>query len=127
MAYKMIVTLTDAEYDALSAEAEKSGKPLESFLHELLTQHVQLSASETRHLSSREIQEYLYREGLIEHIPTGQADTPQEEAERKRLAQLFGQGKLASEMVIEDRGPQLNGPAYGVGKSVMLSGNTTSP
>ena len=40
----------------------------------------------------------------------GQPDTPQEEAERKRLAQLFGQGKLASEMVIEDRCPQLNEP-----------------
>jgi site-specific recombinase XerD len=106
MAYQLIVTLTDAEYAALSAEAEKSGKSLESLLHELLTQHIQPSVSETHRLSSREIQEYLYREGLIEHIPTGQADTPQEEAERKRLAQLFGQGKLASEMVIEDRGPR---------------------
>jgi hypothetical protein len=102
----MTVTLTDAEYGALSAEAEKSGKPLESFLHELLTQHIQSSVSETHRLSSHEIQEYLYREGVIEHIPTGQPDTPQEEAERKRLAQLFGQGKLASEMVIEDRGPR---------------------
>ena len=54
---------------------------------------------------SREIQEYLYREGIIEHIPMGEPDIPQEEAERKRLAQLFGQGKLASEMVIEGRGP----------------------
>ena len=106
MAYQMIVTLTDAEYVALSAEAEKSGKSLESLLHELLTQHIQPPVSEARRLSSREIQEYLYLEGVIEHIPTGQSDAPQEEAERKRLAQLFGQGKLASEMVIEDRGPR---------------------
>jgi len=106
MAHQMTVTLTDAEYAALSAEAAKSGKRLESLLHELLTQHIQPSALEMRHLSSREIQEYLYREGIIEHIPTGQPDTTQEEAERKHLAQLFGQGKLASEMVIEDRGPR---------------------
>ena len=106
MAHKVIVTMTDAEYDALSTKAEKSGKALESFLHELLTQHIHPSVSQTHRLSSREIQEYLYREGVIEHIPTGEPDTPQEEAERKRLVQLFGQGKLASEMVIEDRGPR---------------------
>jgi len=40
MAYQIIMTLTDSEYAALSAEAEKSGKPLESFLHVLLTQHI---------------------------------------------------------------------------------------
>jgi hypothetical protein len=106
MAYQMTVTLTDAEYAALSAEAAKSRKPLEALLHELLTQHIQPSDLEMRRLSSREIQEYLYREGIIEHIPTGQPTTTQEEAERKRLAHLFGQGKLASEMVIEDRGPR---------------------
>lgn len=49
---------------------------------------------------------FLYREEVIENIPTDEPDTPEEEAERQRLARLFGQGKPASEMVIEDRGPR---------------------
>lgn len=49
---------------------------------------------------------YLFSEGVIEHIPTGEPITPEEEAERERLALLFGQGKPVSEMVIEDRGPR---------------------
>ena len=106
MVYRMTVTLNEAEYAALSTEAAKRGKPLESFLHEVLVQHLQPSASERHPLSSREIAEYLYREGIIEHIPTGETDSDETEAERKRLAHLFGQGKPASEMVIEDRGPR---------------------
>ena len=104
MAYQMTVTLTDAEYTALSAEAAKSGKPLEALLHEVLLQHIRPAIPAKHHLSRQEIQAYLYREGIIEHIPTNEPDTATEEGERKRLAQLFGQGKLASEMVIEDRG-----------------------
>ncbi len=106
MVYRMTVTLNEAEYAALSTEAAKRGKPLESFLHEVLVQHLPPAVAETPPLNSREIAEYLYREGIIEHIPTGEADTDETEAERKRLAHIFGQGKLASEMVIEDRGPR---------------------
>lgn len=106
MAYKMTVTLTEAEYAALSREAAKSGKPIESLLHEVLTQHIRPSDSVTQPLTSRELREYLYREGIIEHMPTGEPDTPEVRAERQRLAQLFGRGKPASEMVIEDRGPR---------------------
>jgi len=40
MAYQMTVTLTDAEYAALSKEAAESGKPIESLLHEVLVQHI---------------------------------------------------------------------------------------
>jgi hypothetical protein len=105
MIHRMTVTLNDAEYAALSTEAARLGKPLESFLHEVLVQHLQPSAS-ARPLSSRAIAEYLYREGIIEHIPTGEAESDETEAERKRLAHLFAQGKPASEMVIEDRGPR---------------------
>ena len=58
------------------------------------------------HLALRDlITGYLYREEVIENLPTDEPDTPEEEAERQRLARLFGQGKPASEMVIEDRGP----------------------
>ena len=105
MVYRMTVTLNEAEYAALSTEAARRGKPLESFLHEVLVQHLQPSATEMHSLNSREVAEYLYREGIIEHIPTGEAESDETAAERKRLAHLFSQGKRASEMVIEDRGP----------------------
>jgi len=100
MAYQMTVTLTDAEYAALSKEAAKSGKPIESLMHDVLVQHIKPS------ITGREIQEYLYREGLIERVPSNEPDAPETEIERERLAYLFSQGKPASEMVIEDRGPR---------------------
>lgn len=92
----------------LSREAAKKGKPIKSLLHEVLFQHIQAATSLTPPLTNREIQEYLYREGIIDHIPTGEPDKPEVEAERERLARLFGfgYGKPASEMVIEDRGPR---------------------
>ena len=106
MAYQIIITLTDVEYQALSVEAAKNGKSVESLLHEVLVQHIKPSVSVTGLLTNRQIQEYLYREGVIEHIPTNESETMEEETEREHLAHLFSQGKLASEMVIEDRGPR---------------------
>ena len=47
---------------------------------------------------------FLHREGAIQNIPSGEPDTPDETAERERLAKLFGEGKPVSEIVIEDRG-----------------------
>ena len=105
MAYQMSITLTDAEYTALAKEAAKSGKPIEFLLHEALAQHIKPFAGVTHPITSRKIQEYLYHEGVIEHLPTNDPKTPEEDSERERLARLFGQGKPASEMVIEDRGP----------------------
>ncbi len=106
MAYQMTVTLSDQEYAALKAEAAKSGRPLGDFLHEVLTQHIRPStAAQTHVLIRQDIQDYLYREGVTEYIPAHESDTQEEDAERKDLAQLFGQGKPVSEMVIEDRGP----------------------
>jgi hypothetical protein len=52
------------------------------------------------------VQDFLYREGVAENIPTNEPDTPDEMVERERLVQLFGQGKPASEIVIDDRGPR---------------------
>jgi hypothetical protein len=105
MAYQMTITLTDAEYTALSVEAAKKGKALESLLHEMVVQHIKPPTQMGRSLSSLEIQEFLFHEGVIERMPTGEQGTEEEDAEREYLAHLFGQGKLASEMVIEDRGP----------------------
>jgi hypothetical protein len=106
MAYEMSITLTDEEYKALAIEAAKNGKPIEALLHEVLSQHIKPSASGEQTLTSRRIQEYLYREGIIESLPTNEKTTPEENARREYLARLFGQGKLASDMVIEDRGPR---------------------
>ncbi len=104
MAHQMTITLSDAEYAALTQEAAKSGKPVEYLLHELLTQHIKPSLR--RLYTNRTIQEYLYREGVIEQIPANGPETADEEKERSRLAHLFGQGKSGSDMVIEDRGPR---------------------
>jgi len=105
VAYQMTVTLTDREYAALAAEAEKSGKQAEALLHEILMQHLQPSLAAKIPLTACEFEEILYREGLIENIPTRQPLTPEEQAERERLTQVFASGKPMSEMVIEDRGP----------------------
>jgi hypothetical protein len=106
MIHQVNIGLTEEEYKALSAEAGSSEVVLEKHLHKLLTQHLRRSLPEDRPLSEHDIQQYLSRRGIIYRIPTGQPDTPEEEAERKRLADLFGQGKPVSEMVIEDRGPR---------------------
>jgi hypothetical protein len=100
------IALTEEEYNALSAEAGRSEEKLEKHLHELISQHLHRSLPLDHPLSERDIQQYLSHRGIIYRIPTGQPETPEEEAERKRLADLFGQGKPVSEMVIEDRGPR---------------------
>ena len=104
MAHEMSIRLTDAEYNALLMEATQRGKPVESLLHEVLTQHIKPSRKQK--LSPREIEEYLFHEGIIERIAIEEPETPKEEAERAYLASLFGQGKPVSDMVIEDRGPR---------------------
>lgn len=52
------------------------------------------------------VQAFLREEGITENVPTNEPDTPEEAAERERLARLFSQGKPAAEIVIEDRGPR---------------------
>lgn len=106
MIYHVNLALTEEEYNALIAEAGRDEEVLEEHLHELLTQHLRTAHSLKRSLDTRdEVDRYLYESGLIDHIPTHRPNTPEELAERKRLADLFGQGKPVSEMVIEDRGP----------------------
>lgn len=111
MAHQVNITLADAEYSLISAEAEEDYATLEMLLYEMLIQRLPIIEPTSGHaFSARETERYLYQTGLIEHIPTHEPYTPEEEAEDKRLADLFGQvgpdGKLVSEMVIEDRGPR---------------------
>jgi len=104
--YGIRVTVNEAEYAVVAAEAVMRGTLLELLLHGGVVQRIQPSALEMPSLDSREIAAYLYREGIIEHIPTSETESDETAAERKRLAHLFGQGKPISEMVIEDRGPR---------------------
>ena len=46
-----------------------------------------------------------YREGVLLNLATPRPLTQEDQAERERLAHLFASDKLASDMVIEDRGP----------------------
>jgi hypothetical protein len=102
MSHQLTGTLTDEEYAALAAEAARSGTPIEAVARERLSQRPQAGAvGPTR----EDIRQHVRRQGLLESIPTGEPDTPEEEAEAERLAQLFSGGKSGAEMVIEDRGP----------------------
>ena len=105
MAYQMTITLTDQEYAALAAEAVKSGKQPEWLLQEIMKDHLQTLSQVKRPITARELAEKQYREGKLLSLATRRLLTPEEQAERERLAQLFAGGKSASDMVIEDRGP----------------------
>lgn len=105
MAHQVTLTLSDQEYEALSTEAAKQGKQPEDFLWEIVVESLESSPRVKRPMTADEFEEMLYREGAIENIPTREPLTPEEQAERERLGQLFAGGKPMSEMVIEDRGP----------------------
>lgn len=113
MGHKLRVELdlTDEQYETLMTEMRRSRQEVKAVLEELIDEfhikQMQFTPPLSRQLSDRELAEYLYDEDIIDRIPTGRIYSEEEEAERKRLADLFGQGggKLASEMVIEDRGP----------------------
>ena len=108
MEHEMTVHLTEEEYSALSEEAKQTGKEIEDMIHELLAglaRHVRPSHVSPHPLSMQEVLENLYDEGVLASVATGEPLTKEEEAELKRLGELFGQGKPLSEMIIEDRGP----------------------
>ena len=106
MAYQMTVTLSDQEYRVLAAEATRRGEPPEKLLRDLIRRLP--SDSATKHaMTGRELAEKLYREGKLANLATNHPLTPEEQAERERLAHLFASDKLASDMVIEDRGHYL--------------------
>lgn len=111
MSHPITINLTDAEYVALTQEAEETGEEIKDILHELIDQvqarQFRLTYTPDHPLSKHELAVYLYKEGVITHIPEGEPRSDEDETERKRLGDLFGQagGKPVSEMIIEDRGP----------------------
>lgn len=104
MAYQMTVTLSDQEYRVLAAEATRRGEPPEKLLRDLIRRLPSDSATKPA-MTGRELAEKLYHEGKLVNLATKHPLTPEEQAERERLARLFAGDKLASDMVREDRGP----------------------
>lgn len=101
MSHQLTLLLSDDEYERLVQEAMQRGSTIEAFAHQRLMEFPEgASTSE-----SRTVQEYLHNQGVIAEVPSGESDTPEEEAEVDRLARLLGAGRTASEMIIEDRGP----------------------
>lgn len=104
MAYS--ITLTDEEYTALAAEAAARGTTVEALVHQTLAERASAPTPVKEPMTEREFVEMLYRKGIIDNIPDRRPDTPEEEAEREELANSVIPGKMASDMVIEDRGPR---------------------
>jgi hypothetical protein len=98
------ITLSEQEYAALAAAAAKSGTDPEKFLHDMI-HHLQTSTQGRFPLTAGEIAERQYHEGKISHIPARRPLTQAEREAREQRARRLAGGKLASEMVIEDREP----------------------
>ncbi|HLJ80444.1 MAG TPA: hypothetical protein VKT52_03085 [Ktedonobacterales bacterium] len=106
MAHQVSLMLTDEEYAELQTEAEKSGKPVEAVVHDMLAQRLRAASEPARAMTSREFTERQYREGKVLNLPTREPLTAHEAGERERRARLLMGGTSASEMLIEDRGPR---------------------
>ena len=90
MAYQ--VALSEEDYAALAAASEQTGEPIERLLHEAI------AARYPQESPAGMTGKYRY--------PTGEPDSPEEEAEDEYLATSIGPGKPLSEIIIEDRGPR---------------------
>lgn len=104
MAHQMIMTLTDEEYQKLVTTATRNGTTLETLLRELI-ERLPFLSKEQQALTERELAEKLYREGKLTMLATPYTLTAEDKAERARLARVFASDKLASDMIIGDRGP----------------------
>ena len=88
MAYQ--ITLSDEDYTKLQTMASESGKPIEILVHEAISH---------RYAPTKTLGTY--------SVPTGEPDTPEDEAELEHIAHAVGNTRpWPSEMVIEDRGPR---------------------
>lgn len=93
MAYQIV--LSDEEYAALTAASTRSGEPIEQLVHDAIMSHYPMLPPASRH---GQIDDYLY--------PTGEPDTPAEEAEDEELATSIGPGRPISEILLDERGPR---------------------
>ena len=86
------IALTEEDYAALAAASAQTGEPIERLLHEAI------AARYPQEPPAGQVGNYRY--------PTGEPDSPEEEAEDEYLATSIGPGKPLSEIIIEDRGPR---------------------
>ncbi len=103
--YQMTVTLTDDEYMRLMAEATRNDRPVESLAHDLIAQTLLQTATPQAMTGNDSFVARLYQAGKVLNLPDKSPLTAHELAERERLATLLKGGRLASDMVMEDRGP----------------------
>lgn len=92
------ITVPDELYEQVAALAERQGQPVEEVVAQALVEMVRRAPDP--------LVLYMQRAGHVRDIPTGEPDTPEIAAERERLLRSIMPGKLASEMVVEDRGPR---------------------
>jgi plasmid stability protein len=102
MAYQ--ITLTDDEYQRLSAAAAQQGKTIEELVRAALDESYAPWPEPSRHVDP--LAAHMYRNGHLLELPMGEPDTPEEEAELDEIAGRILPGKMASDIVIEDRGPR---------------------
>ncbi|HEX6798941.1 MAG TPA: ribbon-helix-helix protein, CopG family [Ktedonobacterales bacterium] len=99
------ITLTDDEYEALAEAAAARGQPVEELVREMLAERFPAVQSNSPQPHGSLV-EAMWHAGHLSNLAPRTPDTPEVAAERKRLAGSITPGKLASEMVIEDRGPR---------------------
>lgn len=91
------IMLSDEEYAALAVAAAQSGEPIEQLVHDaIMTRYA--PASQPLAGQRGRVGSYQY--------PTGEPDSPAEEAEDDYLATSIGPGKPLSEILLDDRGPR---------------------
>ena len=85
------VDLTDQDYAALADVSAGTGVPIEELVHQAIAERYVTNGSR------QQVGSYEY--------PSGEPDTPEEEAEDEELADLLGSDRpWLSDTVIEDRG-----------------------
>ena len=99
------ITLTDDEYEALAAVAAARGEPVEALVRETLAERFPTLRGAQPQLHGG-LAEVMWRAGHLSNLASREPDTPEIAAERQRLAKSITPGTLASDMVIEDRGPR---------------------
>lgn len=105
MAHQIIITLSDDDYLSLNSQAKHHGTTVEIEAIQAVRHMLAAEPLVGTSPSADEILTRLHQEGFIENIATGEPLTPEDDAELERLAVLFSGGTMASDMIIEDRGP----------------------
>jgi hypothetical protein len=108
MADEKAIHLTEKQFTAFTILAQRTDRTVEDLVNEAIDAHIKrghLSNKINHPRTDQEIAEQLFEEGFFESIPRRETLPKEEEEELEHLGTLFGQGKLLSEIIIEDQGP----------------------